>query len=70
MSESIVLIVINILVNIYHENNYYRKLVTYHDVLPSILSYCSGERWTDVETTSPTAEDGISPKPVQCSPEH
>jgi hypothetical protein len=28
-----------------HENNYYRKIVTYHDVVPSILA-CSVERWT------------------------
>jgi hypothetical protein len=28
-----------------HENNYYCKIVTYYDVLPSILA-SSGERWT------------------------
>jgi hypothetical protein len=31
--------------NICRENNYYRKIVTYHDALPSILA-CLVERWT------------------------
>jgi hypothetical protein len=34
------------------ENNYYPKIVTSRDVLPSI------------DSTSPAAEDGISPKPA------
>jgi hypothetical protein len=48
-------------------------IVTYHDVLPSVLA-CSFERWTGfgempspaagekLSSISPTAEDGISPK--------
>jgi hypothetical protein len=38
------------------KNNYYRKIVTYHDTLPSVLEFCSSERWTG-SSEMPTSID-------------